>query len=44
MGQTRESLMEKARQTAQDTAQKVEIVAQEALGTAKEEATKQGLS
>lgn len=44
LGQTRESFMEKAQQTAQNTAQKVKTVAQEALGTAKEEAKKQGLS
>jgi hypothetical protein len=43
MGPARDTVMQRAQQTFQDTAQKVETVAQEALGTVKDEAQKQGL-
>jgi len=44
MGEARDRLMEKAQQTTQDVAQKVQNVAHEALDTAKEEARSQGLT
>jgi len=44
MGEARDRLMEKAQQTTQEVAQKVQNVAHEALDTAKEEARSQGLT
>jgi ElaB/YqjD/DUF883 family membrane-anchored ribosome-binding protein len=44
MGEARDNLMDKAQQTAQDTVQKVQSVAQEAVGAAKQEVQNQGLA
>jgi len=44
MGEARDRLIEKAQQTTQEVAQKVQNVAHEALDTAKEEARSQGLT
>jgi len=44
MGEARDRLMEKAQQTTQEVAQKVQNVAHEALDTAKEEARSQSLT
>jgi ElaB/YqjD/DUF883 family membrane-anchored ribosome-binding protein len=41
MGEARDSLLQQAQQAAQDTAQKVQTVAQEAVGAAKDEAQNQ---
>ncbi|MGH2449469.1 MAG: DUF3618 domain-containing protein [Chloroflexota bacterium] len=44
MGEARETVMQKAESAAQDTMQKVEKVAEQAVGTAQESAKKQGLT
>jgi len=44
MGEARDRLLEKAQQTTQEVAQKVQSVAHEAMDTAKEEARSQGLT